>query len=78
MKYDHMLKVRGQYYPAGVEIPAPELDEELRNTQAGNQDEEQRKDDEDTEMEEKSKEDDADVEQAKQPAKRGRKPAVSQ
>lgn len=24
MKYDHMVKVNGQYYPAGTEIPEPD------------------------------------------------------
>lgn len=78
MKYEHMVKVRGQYYPAGVEIPELELDEELQNTQIGNQDEEQRSGDEDNEPEETPKEDGVDTEPAKQTAKRGRKPVVSQ
>ena len=24
MKFDHMVKVNGQYYPAGTEIPEPD------------------------------------------------------
>ena len=27
MKYDHMVKVNGQYYPAGTEIPEPDTAE---------------------------------------------------
>lgn len=25
MKFDHMVKVNGQYYPAGTEIPEPDV-----------------------------------------------------
>lgn len=29
MKYNHVVKANGEYYPAGVEIPAPKEIEEL-------------------------------------------------
>lgn len=64
MKYDHMVKVDGQYYPAGVEIP--ELDACT----------EQSAEVEET-LESESLIDDKESPESP-PAKRGRKPAASQ
>lgn len=64
MKYDHMVKVNGQYYPAGAEIPEPDVCVEPAE-----------------EVEEAPEaEDSASGEDVpdKPPARRGRKPAVSQ
>lgn len=64
MKYDHMVKVNGQYYPAGAEIPEPDVyTEQLGEVE------------EIPETEPLIPEEDS-IESA--PAKRGRKPATSQ
>ena len=36
MKYDHMVKMNGQYYPAGTEIPEPDntIEETTKDKQA--------------------------------------------
>lgn len=78
MKYNHMVKVKGQYYPAGTEVP--ELDSGEENLKISQQESEGEAP-EDTHKESKDEipKDDTDgAEVEKQPAKRGRKPAASQ
>lgn len=65
MKYNHMVKVNGQYYPAGAEIPEPD----------GNAKEAQDAGEEISESGDSVSEEES---QEKSPSKRGRKPAASQ